>query len=66
MYQQLDQFSPVQPEPEKKRIIPPLTWDKKTWLLYHTFRMNMRKKVISTLQKIKVRHGTIKGSYSAN
>jgi DNA-binding Lrp family transcriptional regulator len=58
MYQQLDQFSPVQREPVTKRVVPPLDWDKKTWLLYHTFRMNMRKKVISTLKKIKVRHET--------
>ncbi|MBU7026969.1 MAG: hypothetical protein HXS48_08505 [Theionarchaea archaeon] len=57
IYEQIEQFTPGEPE-SKKRLTPPLNWGEDQWKLYHAFRVNVRKKVTPLLRSIKVRYET--------
>ncbi|MBU7046654.1 MAG: winged helix-turn-helix domain-containing protein, partial [Theionarchaea archaeon] len=55
IYDYLDSFR-GRHEKKIRRFAPPLNWSDDEWTLYHAFKNGMRKKVIPTLKKIKVRY----------
>lgn len=57
-FEQVDRFTPVQPEYRTRRLGPHLDWEQDEWKLFYTFKLNMRRKVTPTLRKINVRYET--------
>lgn len=55
-YEQVTQFMPARAEAKERTAAPFLDWEEDEWMLFHTFKYNMRKKVTPTLRRIKVRY----------
>lgn len=53
-----DHITPLPYTSECQRGLSSLTWGPDEWTLYHTFKSNVRKKVLPTLQKIDVSYET--------
>jgi hypothetical protein len=51
-------FSPEREEGKSRRVTPSLKWGKKEWALYHTFKLNIRKKATPLLRNLKIRYET--------